>query len=205
MHENIKEKAKTIFEKNNGYVKTSTLLCSGIDKNSIKYLVEQNSIIRIKRGSYKWANYINESYDEIIEVSKNVPSGVFCLFTALSYYELTTYNPYELNIAIRRATRKPVMPDYPPVKVHYFSDKNYNLGINKLTINNHEIKIYDMEKTICDIIRFRNTIGFDLVKESLKEYLKRNDRDIGKLIEYARITNIVTIIKPLLEVLTWRI
>ncbi|MEN8905514.1 MAG: type IV toxin-antitoxin system AbiEi family antitoxin domain-containing protein [Clostridiales bacterium] len=202
MYKNIKEKAKIIFKKNNGYVKTSFLLNSGIDKNTIKNLVESNSIIRIKRGIYKWAEYQEESYEEMIEVSKSIPKGVFCLFTALSYYDLTTYIPYEFDIAICRGTRKPIIPDYPPVKVHYFSDKNYNLGIKHLNINNHEIKIYDMEKTICDAVRFRNTIGFDLVKESLKEYIKRNDRNIGKIIEYSKITNVITIIKPLLEVLT---
>ena len=43
-----------------------------------------------------------------------------------------------------------------------------------------------MEKSICDIVRYKNKIGIDLMKESLIHYLKRTDRDIVKLLDYAR-------------------
>ena len=48
----------------------------------------------------------------------------------------------------------------------------------------HTVKIYDMEKTICDCVRYRNKIGIDTVKECINEYLKRKDKDLNKLIKY---------------------
>ncbi len=65
----------------------------------------------------------------------------------------------------------------------------------------HKIKIYDIEKTICDCLRYRNEIDMDVVKKSLNEYVKRRDKNINKLLRYANITNIYNLLNKYLEVL----
>lgn len=59
------------------------------------------------------------------------------------------------------------------------------------------MRIYPPEKTICDCFRYRNKLGLDIAKEGLSEYLKRKDRDLEKLLEYAEICHV----KPLIQ--TW--
>ena len=66
-----------------------------------------------------------------------------------------------------------------------------------LIIKGYKIRIYCMEKTICDCIRYRNKLGLDVTKEGLSEYLKRKNRNLEKLLEYAEICRV----KPLLQ--TW--
>jgi predicted transcriptional regulator of viral defense system len=85
--------------------------------------------------------------------------------------------------------------------VLYFAEKQYRTGIKEINIQGNIVKIYDLEKTICDCIRYRNKIGIDIVKEALNEYIKKKEKNINKLIEYAKITGIYSITKKYFEVL----
>ncbi|GAG79285.1 unnamed protein product, partial [marine sediment metagenome] len=130
-----------------------------------------------------------------IDLAQAVPDGVICLLSALSYYELTTFNPSVISMALCRGRRRPEV-EYPPVEFYYFSTKQFKAGINKIKIKAHKIIIYCPEKTICDCFRYRNKLGLDIVKEGLSEYLKRKDRDLERLFEYAEICKV----KKLMEI-----
>ncbi len=62
--------------------------------------------------------------------------------------------------------------------------------------------IYDMEKTVVDIISYREKIGIEETKEVLINYLSKKDRNINKLMVYAKILGQEQILKTYLEVLT---
>ena len=65
----------------------------------------------------------------------------------------------------------------------------------------NKVKIYDKKKAICDCIRLRDKVGTDVVKEAMQNYLKRKDKNISKLLEYAEVTGVKNIMKRYLEVL----
>lgn len=201
MTEQKYRKIKEIFEGNKGYAQTKEIVEQGIHTSYLYKLVEDDLISRIKRGLYHWNDYDINNHKELIEVSKIVPNGIICLSSALSYYDMTTYNPWEYYIAIHRDHYKPKLPDYPPISIFYFSDNQFNIGINEINIEGTKIKIYDLEKTICDCVRYRNKIGIDVVKEALNEYTKKRCNNINRLLDYARDTGVYTIIKRYLEVL----
>lgn len=121
--------------------------------------------------------------------------------SALSYYELTTYNPWEYYIAIHRDSTKVKNIEYPPIKLIYFSDKQFNIGITTINVNGNKVKIYDKEKTICDCVRYRNKIGMDIFKEVLKEYIRSKEQNINKLMEYAKELGVKNVLQDYLEVL----
>jgi len=162
-------------------------------------LIEQGLVTKLKRGVY--AIVSDKMTDQRIEVSKVVPSGVFCMFSMWQYYNLTTNNPSEFHIALRNK-EKIKIPYYLPIKLYYWSEKYYNLGIIEIQKEGHTIKIYDLEKSICDAVRFRNKVGMDIAIEVVKNYVKRKDRDFDKLAKYARqlrIENVMqNIIMPML-------
>lgn len=118
----------------------------------------------------------------------------------MAYYDLTTYNLWQYEIAIER-TKKVTIPDYPPIKLVCFSNKQLELGIVEADIDGHQVRIYDKEKTICDCVGYRNKIGIDLVKEGINEYLKRKDKDLNKLMKYAEVCRVQKVLKEYLEVL----
>lgn len=201
MNDEIRNKIKLIFDRQKGFAKTRDITNEGISNYYIRQLEDLGDIIKIKQGLYRHIAYEFNQHDELIEVSKIVPKGVICLLSALSYYELTTYNPWEYQFAIYRGAKKPALPDYPPVKIFYFSEKQFEYGVEEVVIDSNKVKIYNREKTICDMIRYREKIGIDLMKEGLRNYLQLSDKNITKLVSCAEEMRIKTVLLKYLEVL----
>lgn len=193
-----KKKILDRVKENKGYITSKELKEMKINRFYLSELKKEGKLEMIKRGVYKNAFYVSEN--EFLEISKLVPNGVLCLETAIDYYNLSTNvsDVYQVAIPLKSKIK---IPDYPPIKIMYFSDKNYSLGKVNIKINGINVKIYDLEKTVCDITRYRNKLGMSLFSEVLKEYLKRKDRDLTKLMNYAKDTNTYKILKGYLEVL----
>ena len=121
--------------------------------------------------------------------------------SAATFYGLTTYIPDVVDVAVYRKTKVNELPEYPDVKLYYFSKERYGLGINEINENGNVFKIYDIEKTVVDIVSYREKIGIEEVKKVLRNYLKRNDRDINKLIRYSKIVKCDKVLRTYLEVL----
>jgi len=190
------EKIYKVFRKYDGFARTRDILVAGIHRRDIKRLRDEKRIIRVKRGLYRLSEVPVVSNQGFIDLACAVPEGVICLLSALSYHELTTFNPSIISMALCRGTRRPKI-EYPPVEFYYFSTKQFEAGIDEIEIKGHKVRIYSPEKTICDCFRYRNKLGLDVAKEGLSEYLKRKDRNLEKLLEYAEICRV----KRLLE--TW--
>ena len=189
-------KIDQLFKIHKGFARTNDLLEAGIHTRQIKALLDSGRVSKVRPGIYRSAKMNIGSNQGFIDLARAVPEGVICLLSALSYYDLTTFNPSVISMAICRSTRKPKI-EYPPVEFYYFSRKQFEAGIDRIKINSSTIRIYCMEKTICDCFRYRNKLGLDIAKESLSGYLKRKDRNLEKLLEYAEICRV----KPLMQ--TW--
>ena len=196
----IKEKIKEVFYVNNGYVRTKDISSKGINRRYLRDLINEGVIERIKQGLYRWRDTKFDVEEELINVSKIIHNGVICLVSALAYYELTSYTPGEYTIAVRR-NYNIKLPDYPPIKLYYFSDKYYTDGVEKIDINGNIIKIYNIEKTICDCLRYEDKISKDIIVESIKEYVKRKDKNISKLMNYATKAKVKGAVQKYVEVL----
>ncbi len=190
------ERIYKVFKTHSGFARTKDILAAGIHSRNIKRVREKGQVIQVKRGLYRLAEIPQISNQGFVDLAHAVPEGVICLLSALSYFELTTFNPSVTSMAICRGSREPKI-EYPPVEFYHFSKKQFEAGISKIKIKGYKIRIYNPEKTICDCFRYRNKMGLDIAKEGLSEYLKRKDRNLEKLLEYAEICRI----KPLLK--TW--
>lgn len=169
------------FQAHGGLVRTRQLQASGFNHYQLNPLIEQGTILRVKRGLYKWQI---ADQTELPEVASIVPDGVFCLLTAGAHYELTTFSATAYHVAIPRKA-KVTLPDYPPIKLYYWNETAYQLGRTTVLLNGTLLPIYDQEKTVCDFLRQRHKLGLDLAKEVLTNYLRRPDRQIARLVEYA--------------------
>ena len=130
----------------------------------------------------------------MIDVERIVPHGALCLYSAFAHYGLFTQVPYATCIAIE-AKRKVRLPEYPPIDLYYWKKENLEFGIIKKSISGYDVLITDMERTVCDAVKYRNKIGLDVCGEVIDNYLKRENRNISLLHEYAkklRVNNILT-------------
>ena len=96
-----------------GYAKADALRAEGIHSNHLSALVESGTLIRLKRGLYALAEGVKRS--ALVDIQKAVPRGVFCLGTALSVHDLGTWEPAEIQLAVKRDYRI-ALPAYPPIR-----------------------------------------------------------------------------------------
>ncbi|MDT3694813.1 MAG: hypothetical protein ROY99_00390 [Ignavibacterium sp.] len=188
-----------IFEKNKGYARMVELKKANIHTRRIANAVELGVIEKIKPGLYKLKDYPWDEHGSFAEVNHAYMKAVICLTSAAEYYELTTFNPLYISVAVPHNTPKFNL-DYPPIKVYYFADSYYSPGIETLKTKSGIVKIYNKEKTIGDLFRYMKKIGEDIAVESLKTYLQnRKERNIPKLIEYAEICGVKKKIEPMVK------
>jgi hypothetical protein len=83
--------------------------------------------------------------------------------------------------------------------LYYWNENVYHLGVTNVIAGNQWVQMYDMEKTICDVIRHRNKIGFDVIKEVFKNYVKRKDKNLNRLDNYAKLLKIQNKINQIIE------
>lgn len=195
----IMEKLLKIFNNHNGYAKMQELRKNGVQTRTIAEAIKNGVIEKIKPGLYKLKAYPWDEHGSFTEVNHANMKAVICLTSAAEYYELTTFNPSYITVAVPHNTPKFKL-DYPPIKVYYFADSYYSPGIETLKTKSGIVRIYNKEKTIGDLFRYINKIGEDVAVESLKKYLQnRKERNIPKLIEYAEICGVKKKIEPMVK------
>jgi predicted transcriptional regulator of viral defense system len=189
------DKLQKIFDEQKGFARMQQLRNNGIQTRVIARAVEDGVIEKIKPGLYKLVNYQWDEHESFADVCNSNNKAIICLTSAASYYELTTFNPSYITVAVPHNTPGFKL-DYPPIQVYYFPHKYYETGIDEKETKSGLIRIYNQEKTICDLFRYQNKIGDDIIIESLKNYLKQKRRDINKLIKYAESLGIKEKILP---------
>jgi len=150
------------------------------------------------RGIYRLTNLPPISDPDLVTVSLRYPKAVICLVSALAFHDITTQIPHRVSIAVPRHTRLPSI-DYPPLQIYQYSDKSFKNGIEEYQIDNVDIKIYSMEKTLADSFKFRNKIGMDIVLEALKLYKTKKKSNVSALLNYAKINRVEKVMRPYLE------
>jgi predicted transcriptional regulator of viral defense system len=130
-----------------------------------------------------------------------VPDGVVCLLSAAVYYNLSSERTDTIDVAIPRKARVSTLPDWPEINVCYFTDKRFEIGIETIADGNNQFRIYDIEKTVVDVVYYREKIGILETKEVLTTYLQRKERNLNRLIRYAEMLKCGDVMKKYLEVL----
>ena len=191
----------SIMTKNKGYARLEEFKKESIHSRIIAKAVADGIITKIKPGLYKLVDYTWDELSNFADISLANKSAVLCLASASEYYGLTTYTPSIVSIALPHNSINFKL-DYPPVKVYYFSETQYKTGLDKIKTDSGIIKIYNQEKTVVDLFRYKNKLEEDIFIESLKNYLKNSNRDINKLTEYSTILKVINKILPYIKAIT---
>lgn len=173
---------------------------AGFSHYKINQLVEDGTLVKLNRRYYENTKYEGEE-SEFYYVSAYAPKGVVCLMSAAAYYNLTTYRPDAVDVAIQRKSKISTMPDWPSISLYYYAAERFETGIRTVQEGKNQFKIYDIEKTVVDVVFFKEKIGIEETKEILVNYLRRKDRDLNRLLRYAELLKCSDVMKTYLEVL----
>ena len=189
-----------IFAENKKFITTSELKDLGYSYYKIGKLEEQGILSRVNRSTYENLTYTGDEND-FFSAEAFVPNGVICLMSAARYYELTNFLPDAVDVAIERKKKVNTLPEWPEIRIFYFDASRMDLGVTEVRDGDNCFHIFDIEKTVVDIIYYRNKIGIEETAEVLRNYLKRRDRQIDRLYAYAKRLRCEKIVRTYLEVL----
>lgn len=189
------ERIKELFSVNNGYV-TAKQMPDNATYMAIQRLVNKGVVDRVRKGVYYYSEDDNHL---MIDIDKVVPSGVLCLYSAWFYYDLSVQIPQSYCVAIEKS-RKLILPSYPPISLYYWKKEYQELGVARLNVHGYDVPIYDIEKCVCDAIKHRTRVGIEVSSEVVRNYLKRKDRDLVRLIKYASKMRVKNILMTYLEI-----
>ncbi len=183
VEEQTRQRIEDYLKEHAGVIRTTDFQRAGLHNSYLTILADEGRIVRIKPGLYIASEA--QSPSGFFEVQLALPNAVVCLASALAYHELSSYAPPSIHVAIPRGDRtKP--PVFPPVRRFSFGATRHELGIQDVEVEGRNIRMYDPEKTVCDAIRFRRTLGQDIVNEAIRNYLRRPSANVDRVVEYAR-------------------
>lgn len=158
--------------------------------------VGRGELIKVRQGVYATPQSL---VNTMVDVEKIVPNGVICLYNAWAYHKLSTTIPPSVCIAIE-TKRKVRLPDDTSVQLYYWKKEYLHFGIEEQEYSGYKVRITDLERSVCDAIKYRNKIGLDLCGEVVRSYLKRTDRSLSKLYVYAKRLRVANVLNNYLEI-----
>lgn len=186
---------KKFIEKNDGILLTKDLKELNIHKQYIKLLLDEGYIERVEKGVYtKKGRLLNDFF----LIQQRYKTGVFSHNTALYFYNLTDRTPLKYDLTFKSNVRV----NEELISAHYIDSSKYDIGLTKMKLpDNTSIYVYDLERTIIDILRDRNKIDLQIFNQALNGYMKKKEKNLIKLSKYARVFKVENILKKYMEVL----
>ena len=193
-----KEKVIHKFNEYGGVMKTSELNSIGLNYRQIQKLIDDQIIEKIKHGYYILYNSFPR--EEVI-IARMFPDTVIYLESALFYYKYSDRVPSSWQIAVNKHSYpKKYNISYIKIKPYFIKEDYRKIGINTILIDNVEVKIYDKNKTICDVLRYENKIDNEVFTNAIKNYINDNEKDIRSLMKYGDKLNVTNKIQKYIGV-----
>jgi len=194
---NTYEKILEIANSNNGIITSQMSKREGIPSVYLTRMVSQGKLERIDVGIYSSEKVMLDEYYLLYHKNKRV---IFSFSSALFLHGLTDRIPFQLEITLPNNYNSSHITN--EVIIHKVMKKYYSIGrIIKVTMFGNEVACYDMERTICDLVRFRDKVDVEIFRKAIQLYKNHNNRDYHKLRQYAAMFNISKQINELLDVI----
>lgn len=185
---------------NNGYLTTKDVIEHNIPRIYLSRLVDEHVIERVSRGVYIKSNDIP---DDMVVLQNKSKNAIYSHMTALYLYGLSSRIPIKYDITVNQGYNGKLQTEN-NVNLFYIKRDLLELGLTSYNLNSgYEIKVYDLERTICDIIKNRKRLDQELVNKAIREYFYSKNKDTLKLYDYAKKLKIYDKVRNMFEVLKW--
>lgn len=171
-----------LIKANNGYVTSKVISELGIHRMYLNIMKEKGIIEKVGNGIYIDSKKIEDSY---YTFNLELPNIIYSHMTALYFHGLSIKAPdNKCDITVPNNYFNYKLKNH---NVFYVDKEIYNMGLTEVeTLYGNKVRVYDIERCICDIIRSKNRMDLEHIKYSIRSYIKRKDKNINKLSEYAK-------------------
>jgi predicted transcriptional regulator of viral defense system len=188
----------SIIKQNKGFVTTSQITDAGIPRRVLSELINEGRIYRAARGIYA----LPEAWeDEMYFLQYRFSKGIFSNETALYLHDMTDRTPHTYTLTFPHGYNATGLKTQ-NAKAKFATQDIYGLGIiEMLSPAGNIIRVYDVERTLCDIVKGTNNCDIGVVNNAMRIYAAAKTKDIGKLIDYAKRLRVKPKIQTYMEVL----
>lgn len=192
------QKMEQLAKADGGVLKTSSVTAMGISKTSLAKFISKNEYERVSLGVYLAPDAWR---DDAYLLQLRCPQVVFSHDSALFYHDLTDREPLQFTVTAKTGYN-PTHLMSTGVKVFTIKKELYSMGSSTAeTSFGHLVNVYDMERTICDILRSRNSMETQIFQDALKMYAKRRDKNLQNLMDYAKLFHVEKLMRQYMGVL----
>ena len=176
----------------------------GYSRHNLSELTKSGQLERLRPGLYQLKGKV---IDDFVLISSNSNRIIFSHQTALYLHDLSDRTPNVFHISVPQGyNASHIKNRYEDLQVHYVKKDLYEIGKTEIkSPQGNIIPVYDIDRTICDIIIDREKIDKQIFTEAIKRYFKSQNKNLRRLIKYSRLFKIEDEVRKYMEVLSWLI
>lgn len=192
------QKLEQIANADCGVLKTALVTEMGISKTALARFIKKNNYKRVSLGIYiapdAWR-------DDAYLLQLRCPQVIFSHDSALFYHNLTDRDPLQFTVTAKTGYNPAHLTSI-GIKVFTVKKELYQIGVSTTkTSFGHKVNTYNMERTICDILRSRNSMEIQIFQDALKMYARRKDKNLHNLMDYAKLFRVEKLMRLYMGVL----
>ena len=173
----------------------------GYTRHNLSELTKSGQLERLRPGLYQLKGKV---IDDFVLISSNSIRIIFSHQTALYLHDISDRTPNVFHISVPQGyNASHIKNRYKDLQVHYVKKDLYEIGKTEIkSPQGNLIPVYDIDRTICDIIIDREKIDKQIFTEAIKRYFKSQNKNLRRLIKYSRLFKIENEIRKYMEVLS---
>jgi predicted transcriptional regulator of viral defense system len=181
-----------------GVITTSLVEENNIHREYIREMIKQGKLEKVAYGVYITPDVWE---DKMLIHQLRKKKMIYSHETALFMNDLTDREPLAYSVTVPFGYNDSRLKKEGLI-VHTVKKELFDLGaIVKKTVFGNDVKVYNAERSICDLIRDRNNQDQAIISDALKNYVNRKDKDLNRLITYAGKFRVEKTLNTYLEVL----
>lgn len=192
------EELHLLAAEDGGIIDNKTASTCGVSRQMLAKLCANGVLQRVSRGQYIFPD---DMPDDWLSIGKRSANLIFSHETALFLHGISDRVPFEHTVTVpsNLVPSKAILKE---CKVYYIKPELFELGRTHLTTPmGNQVNAYDLERTICDIVRSRNKIGMETFLAALKAYAASPKKNLNRLDSYAKQMRLSGVVRKYLEVL----
>ena len=194
----VSNELQSVLAQNNGTITTAQANKVGISNERLRLLVENGDLKRARFGVYVSPEvFVDNMY--VIQLRRK--KIIYSHETALYMHELCDRTPLRFSVTVPSGYNTAKLRDEDFI-VFTIKRELYELGVTELpTMFGNSVKVYGLERTICDCLRSRNQVDISLLTDGVKRYAKRRDKNLARLMQMADMFGVTSLVRHYMEVL----
>jgi len=173
---------KSMLIDSNGFITAAQVTAAGIQRRTLSELVAAKRVYRAARGIYALPDVWE---DELFFLQYRFSKGVFSYGTALFLHGLSDRTPISYTLTFPQGYNAAGLKKH-NAKAKFVISDIYDMGITTMqSPNKNPLRVYDVERTLCDIVKGKSALDVQLVNQAMRAYAESKDKDMTKLLDYA--------------------